>query len=213
MIENSNGAVLDLDYSSILSLQPLDKKMIKVIWIEDENAHDFVFSYENPDELTVKYKDAYENHRNLLKTIGIRIRRQTEQIIVKNPVLGPRFEKIPHYVTKENIWNDCWLDQNFNLYVTHNKYLQQMINLQNRPHQIEYKIKSKDDKGVVVKPQKVHLKFGIPAVQLIGSHGKKTWFLLPTMNKNLITNEIECCRHLDDPEKRIEYVEQYARTL
>jgi hypothetical protein len=88
MIENSKGAVLVLDYSSILSLQPVDKKTIKVIWTENENTYDFVFSYENLADLTAKYKAAHEDYLNLLKNIGIRIRRQTEQIIVKNPVLG-----------------------------------------------------------------------------------------------------------------------------
>lgn len=204
MIENSKGIILELDHSSIVSLQPFDKKSVKIVWKEIGSTYDFVFNYEKPTGLTAKYKTIKDDCLSLLKTIGVKIEQQVkEKITIQNPVIEPRFEKIPPYVLNEQIWNDCWFDKEHNLYITHNKFFKEMRELQNRPHQIQYRIKSKDD-GVTARPDKVVLKYGIPAVQ-IDHVGKKTWVMLPTMNKKLLTGELEAAIFATKTEERIEY--------
>ncbi len=204
LVENSNGVILELDHNSILSLQPIDKKSIKIIWKESNNAYDFVFNYERPAEITAKYKNIHKDYLNALRIIGLKIEQQArEKITIQNPVIESRFEKIPSYVLSEQIWNDCWFDKEYNLYITHNKFFKEVNELQSRPHQIEYRVRTKDD-GVVAKPEGVVLKFGIPAVQ-IPYKGQKTWFLLPTMSRKLLTSKIEAARVATNSEQRIDY--------
>lgn len=87
MIESSGGALLDLDHGSILSFQPVEKKSVKIIWNEGNEAHDFVFSCERPADLTSEYKESCQDHLRLLKSIGIEPAPQ--KITIQNPVIEP----------------------------------------------------------------------------------------------------------------------------
>lgn len=204
LVENSKGVILELDHSSILSLQQFDKKSAKIVWSENDNVYEFIFNHERPYDLTATYKIIHDDYQSSLKSLGLKVRQHTkEKIIVQNPVIEPRFEKIPSHILHDQIWNDCWFDKEHCLYITHNMFFKEMKELQSRPHQIEYMIKTKDD-GIVAKPEKVVLKYGIPAVQ-IDYQNQKTWFLLPTMNNKLLTSQIEAARFAKNTEQRTDY--------
>jgi hypothetical protein len=204
LVENSKGIILELDHSSILSLQQFDKKSVKIAWGENNSVYEFIFNHERPSDLTATYKTIHDDHQSLLKMIGLEGKRQTkEKITIQNPVIEPRFEKIPLHVLCDQIWNDCWFDKECHLYITHNMFFKENKGLQSRPHQIEYMVKTKDD-GIVVKPERVVLKCGIPAVQIYYQN-QKIWFLLPTMNDKLLTSQIEAARFAKNTEQRIDY--------
>ncbi len=91
MIENHKGVVLDLEHNSILSLQPFGKKFIKIVWREDYETYDFVFSYERPAELAVKYKTIQKDYYDSLKIIGMKIDQfVNEKITIQNPIIEPK---------------------------------------------------------------------------------------------------------------------------
>lgn len=85
MIENIKGSILDLHLESILSLQPLDGKKIKIIWNEGNAVCDLVFGCENPLELTTKYRMVLKKQSNS-KTWS---NTDETRIVIENPVLKP----------------------------------------------------------------------------------------------------------------------------
>lgn len=202
----SKGLVLELEHESVLSFQPVDKKSLKLVWSENNSTYDLNVNYEKPEYLANKFREIQENHINSLRKTGIKTEEHvTEQVVIKNEVVSSRYEKIPKEIPDDLIWNDCWYDKNLNLYITHNKFFKEIEQLQNRPHQINYKINTKDD-GIVAFSDKVVTKFGIPAIK-IPENGKTKWFLLPTMNEFLLNKDIKDARLHHDPEQRIDYNE------
>ncbi len=202
----SRGTVLELEYRSVLSFQPIDKKSLRLAWSENNSTYELNINYEKPEYLVNKFKEVQENYANLLKRSGIKTEEHvTEQVVIKNEVISSRYEKIPKEIPDDLIWNDCWYDKNLNLYITHNRFFKEIEQLQNRLHQINYKISTKDD-GVVAFADRVVTKFGIPAVK-IPMDGRLMWFLLPTMNEVLLNKDIKDARKHQDPEQGIRYNE------
>lgn len=202
----SKGLVLELEYESVLSFQPIGRKSAKLAWLENNHMYDLIINYEKPEDMTKKFKEIENDHNDSLKMAGIKTRESTtERIVIKNEIVSSRYEKIPKEIPDDCIWNDCWYDKNLNLYITHNKFFKENKQLQNRPHQINYQINTKDD-GIVAFSDKVVTKFGIPAIKMPGN-GKTKWFLLPTMSEDLLTNEIKNARLHHDPEQRVDYNE------
>ncbi len=202
----TKGLVLELDHDSILSFQMVEKKSLRLVWSENNSTYDLIINYEKPEDIANKFKEIQNNHINSSRIAGIRTEeRVTEQIVIKNEVTSSRFKKIPKEIPENVIWNDCWYDKNLNLYITHNKFFKEIEVLQNRPHQINYLINTKDD-GIVAMSKKVVTKFDIPAVKM-PKDGKPTWFLLPTMNEILLNKDIKNARFHQDPEQRIDYNE------
>lgn len=93
MIENSRGMILELDYLAILSIQPIKKKLLKIVWREENHVYDFVFNYEKPEELATKYRELFKAYSSLLKKIGVQILQTDEEINIQNPVIESKHEK------------------------------------------------------------------------------------------------------------------------
>lgn len=202
----TKGLVLELDYESILSFQPVEKKALRLVWSENNSTYDLIINYEKPEDVANKFKEIQNDHINSLRIAGTKTEEKvTEQVVIKNEVVLSRFEKIPKEVPDDVIWNDCWYDKNLNLYITHNKFFKEIEALRNRPHQINYQMNTNDD-GIVVISEKVVTKFGIPAIKM-PKDGKPVWFLLPTMNEILLNNDIKNARFHRNPEQRIDYSE------
>ena len=116
-----------------------------------------------------------------------------------------RSEKVPKEIPDHNVWNDCWYDEKRKLFVSHNKYFMEIPDARDRSHQIQYTKETGDD-GVVAKADKVEFRFGYPAVIQKDSKGKDTWFLLPTITDNMLTEEIVKARlRPESDEKSILY--------
>lgn len=93
MIESPKGIVLELDYLSILSVQPI-KKLLKIVWREENNVYDFVFSYEKQTELISKYKVIFDTC-TALREVGVQTSQPNEVITIQNPVIEPSSQKEP----------------------------------------------------------------------------------------------------------------------
>lgn len=202
----SKGLVLELEHEAVLSFRPVDKKSLRLVWSENNSTYDLIINYEKPEDMANKFKEIQNDHVNSLRMAGINTEeRVTEHAVIKNEVVSLRFKKIPKEIPDDAIWNDCWYDKNLNLYITHNKFFKEIEQLRNRSHQINYQINTKDD-GIVVLSDKVVTKFDIPAIRM-PKNGKTVWFLLPTMNKILLNNNIKNARFNQDQEQRIDYSE------
>lgn len=197
MIENPGGVVLELGHDEILNVLSVGSGSLKITWKESGRQFDLIVASERSYEIVAQCMAANADCHFELGAAG-----QTAELseeIAKDHAKAPRFSKIPDYVLPENIWNDCWFDQKFNLYVTHNSFFRQIKKLQDRHHQIEYRTRSNDDEGIVAKPDKVALKYGIPAVRLdVG--GKATWVFLPTISKQFLKEQMKVIQTADDAE-------------
>jgi hypothetical protein len=202
----AKGLVLELEHDSVLSLQPVDKKFLKLVWRENNSTYDLNINCEKPENVASRFRETRDGHINSLRKAGIRTEEcATEKVVIKNEVISSRYEKVPKEIPDDSIWNDCWYDKNLNLYITHNKFFKEIEQLQNRLHQINYKTSTGDD-GIVAISDMVVTKFGIPAVKMPRNEGER-WHLLPTMNKSLLNEDIRNARLHQDPEQRIGYNE------
>ena len=207
-VENAKmGTVLNLSHDDVLSCLPINKHSIKIAWTEGQNVFEFIVQSDNPELLCTKYGQIKEDYVQLQKKIALNSETNTQNIMIQSPIVETkkRFAKIPNMVSDCHIWNDCWFDKTKNIYVTHNKFFKSWDDLQARPHQIEYRIESKDD-GIVVLGQKVVFKLGLPTIRLPQSKGG-VWFLLSTIPVNMNNWEIEAARFAKDPEQRIDFTQ------
>lgn len=207
-VENAKmGTVLNLSHDDVLSCLPINKHSIRIAWAEGQNVFEFIVQGDHPELLCAKYSQIKEDYVQLQKKIGLNSETNTQNITIQNPIVETkkRFVKIPNVVSDCHIWNDCWFDKTKNIYVTHNKFFKSWEDLKSRPHQIEYRIESKDD-GIVILGQKVVFKFGLPAIRLPQNKGG-VWFLLSTITANANNWEIEAARFAKDPEQRIDFTQ------
>ena len=202
----SKGLVLELEQDSVLSFQQVDRRSLKLVWRENNSTYDLSINCKKPENIAKRFREMHDEYINLLRNAGIKADEYaTEQVVIKNEVVSSRHEKIPKEIPEDSIWNDCWYDKNLNLYITHNKFFKEIEQLQNRPHQINYQIRTGDD-GIVAISDRVVTKFGIPAVKMPKSGGEG-WHLLPTMNESLLNEDVRKARLHQDPEQRIAYDE------
>jgi hypothetical protein len=102
-------------------------------------------------------------------------------------------------------WNDCWYDEERNVYVTHNEYFKKIPGIHETEHQQKYD-KEIGDGGIVVREFKVKSIFGYPACKINYKNGSSVWFLLPTMTDDMLTKEIVKARLMpESAEKEIMY--------
>lgn len=186
MAENQDGVVFDLRHEDITSVDALNKRLVRIAWSKDGNDYDFMFTSSDAAKMVCIFEESGLALRKLGG--GIDAQSRHAKRAEKNAEQELASHGIPPYVPAEHIWNDCWYDKKYNLYVTRNKFFKQMKHLQSRPHQIEYRIRSSDE-GIVARPDKVDLRYGVPSVKL-DIDGKKTWVFLPTMNEQLVTRHI-----------------------
>ena len=112
-----------------------------------------------------------------------------------------RSDRIPSGIADHNVWNDCWYDKERKLYVTYNKYFMEISDAGDRPHQIQY-TKETGDYGVVALADKVEFRFGYPCVIQEDSKGQDTWFILPTLKDNMLTDKIVKARLRPESEQK-----------
>jgi hypothetical protein len=202
----AKGLVLELDHDIVLGFKPVEKKSLRLVWSENNSTYDLIINYKKPEDIANRFKEIQNDHIHSLRIAGIKTEeRVAEQVVIKNEIVSSRFKKILKEIPDDVIWNDCWYDKNLNLYITHNKFFKEIDALRNRPHQINYQIDTKDD-GIVAMPEKVVIKFGIPAIKM-SKDGKLMWFLLPTMNETILNDDIKNARFNQDQEQRIDYNE------
>ncbi len=203
-LENKKlGIILNLAHHDVLSFFPFGKNSAKISWRENQSFFEFVIQYDKPEEICAKYWQAQQHYARIQQKIGLDTQIIHRDIAIKNPLVEKRFEKIPDCVAESEIWNDCWFDRTKNVYVTHNKFFKDWEDLHARPHQIEYKIETKDD-GIVILAEKTTFKFGLPAIRLPAKMGG-VWFLLPTITEQMCTRQMEAARFAKDQEQRIDY--------
>lgn len=203
-VENKKlGIILNLTHDDVLSFLPFGKNSAKISWRENQSFFEFIIQCDKPEEICAKYRQAQQHYAHIRQKIGLGTQTIRHDIAIKNPLVEKRFEKIPEYVVESEIWNDCWFDRTKNVYVTHNKFFKDWEDLQARPHQIEYKIETKDD-GIVILAEKTTFKFGLPAIRLPAKMGG-VWFLLPTITEQMCTRPMEAARFAKDQEQRIDY--------
>lgn len=104
-----------------------------------------------------------------------------------------RSDKVPENILDHNVWNDCWYDEERKLFVTYCKYFQEIPGAKERTHQIQYS-KETENNGIVIVPEDVEFRFGYPAVKQADSENNLVWYLLPTLNDDMITSEIVLAR-------------------
>ena len=104
-----------------------------------------------------------------------------------------RSDKVQSNIEDHNVWNDCWYDEERKLYVTHCKYFQEIPGAKDRPHQLEYTKETGND-GIVIVPEDVEFRFGYPSIKQKDSTNNPVWYLLSTLNDDMITNDIVLAR-------------------
>ena len=100
-----------------------------------------------------------------------------------------RSNKVPLDIQDHNVWNDCWYDEERKLYVTFNQYFMKFEDAWSRSHQKQY-TEETGIKAVIILSEQIEFRFGYPAMLQKNSKDKDVWFLLPTMNDNMLTKEI-----------------------
>lgn len=202
---NAFGLFLSLEHNEILSCLPINKNSARMSWVENQTVFEFVIRCEKPETFCRKYRQIKDDYIHLKTQLGLGCEIITERFTIQNPLVEKkRFEKIPDTIPNCDTWNDCWFVRAKNIYVTHNHFFKSWKDLQTRPHQIEYRIESKDD-GIVILGDRAVFKFGFPAIKLPASKGVG-WFLLPTIDDQMCTWEIEAARFAKDPDSRIDFV-------
>jgi hypothetical protein len=208
-IESGNLTVLDLSYHEMISLAPVTKSKMLIVWKEDDRTWNFEFHSHDSQKILALYRQANADFGSCLDALGVKTDQTTEQFEMETGVLSNplpektpgknRFEKIPAHIPDERVWNDCWFDSKLGLYVTHNPFFKNMESLQNRESQIRYRLESRDD-GIVARQDRVAFKFGYPAVRLDlqENEKKRVWFLLPTITEEMLTDELRKARSSDD---------------
>ena len=104
-----------------------------------------------------------------------------------------RSDKVPENISDYNVWNDCWYDEERNMYVTCCKYFQEIPDAKKRTHQIQYTNETGNN-GIVIVSTDVEFRFGYPSVIQSNSKGKNVWYLLPTLSNDMLTKEIVTAR-------------------
>ena len=100
-----------------------------------------------------------------------------------------RSNKIPKDIQDHNVWNDCWYDEERKLYVTFNEYFVKAQYVWDRPHQKQYSEETGIE-AVIILPEQVEFRFGFPAIIQDDLEEQDTWFLIPTLTDEMLTNEI-----------------------
>jgi hypothetical protein len=104
-----------------------------------------------------------------------------------------RSGRVPANIPDHNVWNDCWYDEERNMYVTCCKYFQEIPGAKERTHQIQYTNET-GNKGIIIVPTDVEFRFGYPSVIQSNSKGKDVWYLLSTLSNDMLTKEIVTAR-------------------
>lgn len=73
----TKGLVLELGYESVLSLQPIDKRSLKLTWAENNSTYDLNINYETPEDLANRFKKIQNNYINSLRKMEIKIEELT----------------------------------------------------------------------------------------------------------------------------------------
>ena len=111
-----------------------------------------------------------------------------------------RSDKVPENIPDHNVWNDCWYDEDRNLFVTFNQYFMEGEDAWTRPHQQQYTEKT-GIKAVIILPEQIEFRFGYPAMLQKNSKNDDVWFLIPTMNDTMLTKEIVKARAKPNSQK------------
>lgn len=83
----TKGLVLELDHESVLSLQPIEKKSLKLVWSENNSTYDLIINYEKPENISNKFKEIQNDYINSLRIIGIKTEeRVTEELVKPNDI-------------------------------------------------------------------------------------------------------------------------------
>ncbi len=112
-----------------------------------------------------------------------------------------RSNKVPSNIPDHNVWNDCWYDEERKLYVTFNEYFMEGEDVWKRPHQIQYQ-KNTGINGVIILPQQIEFRFGYPSVIQKDSNNHDTWFLIPTLTDDMLTDTIVKARLRPESEEK-----------
>ena len=100
-----------------------------------------------------------------------------------------RSDKVPSNIPDYNVWNDCWYDEERNLFVTFNQYFMEGKDVWARPHQKQYTDKT-GIKAVIILPEQIEFRFGYPSMLQKDSKERETWFLLSTLSDDMLSEEI-----------------------
>ncbi len=68
----TKGLILELDHEVILSLQPIEKKSLRLVWSENNSTYDLIINYEKPEDVANKFKKIQSDHVNSLKILRIK---------------------------------------------------------------------------------------------------------------------------------------------
>ena len=99
-------------------------------------------------------------------------------------MLMVRSNKVPSSIQDHNVWNDCWYDEERELYATFNEYFVKAQYVWDRPHQKQYSEETGIE-AVIILPEQIEFRFGYPAMLQKNSKNNDVWFLLPTINYEL----------------------------
>lgn len=76
----TKGLILELDHESVISFQPIEKKLLKLVWSENSSIYDLIINYEEPIDIANKFKKIQTDYINSLRIAGIK----TEERINNN---------------------------------------------------------------------------------------------------------------------------------
>lgn len=65
----TKGLVLELEYESVLSFQPIDRKSLKLVWLENNHMYDLKINYEKSEYVANKFKEIQNDYINSLRKV------------------------------------------------------------------------------------------------------------------------------------------------
>jgi len=101
-----------------------------------------------------------------------------------------RHPNIPQSIPDEHIWNDCWYDEERNVWVTLNDYFFQLENSRTRDIQIKYETENITNIGIIIEKEKIQFRYGLPSILQNDNKGQPTLYALPTLYDVMLTKEI-----------------------
>lgn len=63
----TRGLILELEYRSIIKFYSIDRKLLKLIWVENDSTYDLIVNHERPEYLIRRFNEIKNEHMNLLK--------------------------------------------------------------------------------------------------------------------------------------------------
>ena len=87
------------------------------------------------------------------------------------------------------------------MYITFNEYFTNAEYVWKRQHQKQY-VEETGIKGVVILPEQIEFRFGYPSIIQEDSNAQDTWFVIPTLKDDMLTNEIVKARLRPESNKK-----------